>query len=378
MRAFNRSMPSAERGLSIIELMIAMVLGLLLIAGVLQVFLGNRQAQRVEQSVSRIEENGRVAMDLIVSDLRMTGYYGCSKLLSGEIVPTGSSPVFTILAKSTTYNAPVSANFLSSALRGFTHKNDNSWSPALSADLNTAPTAIDGRTNSDVISIYFGQPTGMILTAAVSGASDISVTNPNRLDIKSNKSQLLISNCATTDMFTLTSTVDPANATATLKHEATGNSSASLSTSSSSPYGLTSKISLFTDRVYYVKRTGRLSPDGTDIYSLWRRDNNGTPQELVEGIEFLHFLYGEKLASGNIRYAAADASPAINWANVVSVQVALMTKSYDAVRTTADDASYKLLNWDVAAPGGSAPTHSGKMSLRRVYTATVELRNRVE
>src|SRR5690606_15791490 len=73
------------RGLSLVELMVAMLLGLILIAGVLQIFLGNRQAQRMEQAISRVEENGRIAMDLITQDLRVAGYYGCARAVEGEI-----------------------------------------------------------------------------------------------------------------------------------------------------------------------------------------------------------------------------------------------------------------------------------------------------
>lgn len=373
MRTLNLK-PSAERGLSIVELMIAMVLGLLLIAGVLQVFLGNRQAQRVEQSVSRIEENGRVAMDLLVQDLRMTGYYGCSRMIKGEIVPAGKSPVFTKLAKAATYNAPVSDNFLSSSLRGFQRKADGVWTPVLPADLSTSPTDITGRKGSDAIALYYGQPTGMVLKADVSDTAEIEVNNPDKFDIPPNR-QALISNCAITDFFTVTN--DPSGSAASTKilHAAAGNDSASLSTVASAPYGVSSKISLFVDRVYYVKETGRTSPDGTEVYSLWRRENNGTPQELVEGIEFLHFLYGEQLASGKVRYVPASTA-GLKWENVINVQVSLLAKSYDSVRTDADTSTYKLLDQSIGAVGDIA--HSGQLSLRRVYTATVELRNRVE
>jgi hypothetical protein len=195
------------------------------------------------------------------------------------------------------------------------------------------------------------------------------------LAIKKN-SEVMISNCTTTNLFTVTNDPDAAAATMILKHEAAENDSASLSTGVT--FDTNSKVTQFVERVYFVKDTGRKSPDGTEVFSLYRRDSGGgSPQELVEGIEFLHFLYGEKLPDGKVRYVPASEAT-LKWANVVSVQVSLLAKSFDSVRTENDGQTYQLL-WDrqIGATGTDI-THSGKLSLRRVYTATVELRNRVE
>lgn len=380
MRNLESLMPSSERGLSIVELLIAMVLGLVLIAGVLQVFLGNRQTQRAEQAISRVEENGRVAMDLITQDLRATGFYGCSRLLSGEMVPVGKSPVFTKLARATTYNVPVSDNFLSSSLRGFQYSTGGAWTPALTSDLSGGSHPISNpRRGSDAIAIYFGQPTGMTLTASVSGTSDIVVNNPGKFCIKQN-TQVLIGNCAVTDFFTVTN--NPGNdcpTPMTLKHDATGNTSASLSTSSVYPYSTGAKISQFVERVYFVRKTGRVSPDKKDVYALFRRDNGGDVQEVVEGVEFLRFLYGERMNDGKIRYVPATKAGLV-WANVISVQVSLLTRSFDSVRDDDDGATYSMMGGEDIGPAGSGTTvtHDGGRGLRRLYTATVELRNRVE
>ncbi|RDH45522.1 PilW family protein [Zooshikella ganghwensis] len=63
-----------QSGLSLIELMIALVLGLLLLAGVLQVFLGSSQTYRLTGDLARAQENGRFALDMLARDIRMAGY----------------------------------------------------------------------------------------------------------------------------------------------------------------------------------------------------------------------------------------------------------------------------------------------------------------
>ena len=68
----------AQCGLTLVELMVAMVLGLLLMGGVLQMHTANRQTTRVSEGVSRIQENARYAIAMIQREVRMAGYFGCN------------------------------------------------------------------------------------------------------------------------------------------------------------------------------------------------------------------------------------------------------------------------------------------------------------
>jgi len=45
-------------------------------AGVIQIFLSAKQAYRLQENLSRLQENGRFAMDFITKDVRMAGYAG--------------------------------------------------------------------------------------------------------------------------------------------------------------------------------------------------------------------------------------------------------------------------------------------------------------
>jgi type IV pilus assembly protein PilW len=63
-----------QRGLSIIELLVAMVIGLLLMTGVLQVFFASKQTYSSNEAASRLQENGRFALEFIAQSVRMAGY----------------------------------------------------------------------------------------------------------------------------------------------------------------------------------------------------------------------------------------------------------------------------------------------------------------
>jgi type IV pilus assembly protein PilW len=63
-------------GFSLAELMIALTIGLLIMAGLTTLFLTNSRAQGEIEKANRQVENGRFAIDTIVTDLRNAGYYG--------------------------------------------------------------------------------------------------------------------------------------------------------------------------------------------------------------------------------------------------------------------------------------------------------------
>lgn len=64
-------------GLSLIEMMIALVIGLVLLLGVIQVFSASRTAFQLSEGASRAQENARFALDFLARDIRMAGHFGC-------------------------------------------------------------------------------------------------------------------------------------------------------------------------------------------------------------------------------------------------------------------------------------------------------------
>lgn len=64
-------------GLSLVELMIALVISLVLMLGVVQVFMASQAASRLSEGASRVQENARFALDFLERDIRMAGHMGC-------------------------------------------------------------------------------------------------------------------------------------------------------------------------------------------------------------------------------------------------------------------------------------------------------------
>ena len=62
--------PHHARGVSLIEMMIALAIGTFLILGLARVFSASRTAYQLSEGVSRVQENGRFAIDFIQRDLR--------------------------------------------------------------------------------------------------------------------------------------------------------------------------------------------------------------------------------------------------------------------------------------------------------------------
>lgn len=72
-----RTMPKTEHGLSLIELMISLTIGLIIIAGIGYIYLGTKQSYRSQDALSRMQEGVRTAFEIMSRDIRMAGYRGC-------------------------------------------------------------------------------------------------------------------------------------------------------------------------------------------------------------------------------------------------------------------------------------------------------------
>jgi type IV pilus assembly protein PilW len=69
---------SQQSGVGLIELMVALVIGLFLILGAVTVFSQSRTTYRTAESVARLQEIGRLAMDVVETDVRMADFWGMS------------------------------------------------------------------------------------------------------------------------------------------------------------------------------------------------------------------------------------------------------------------------------------------------------------
>ena len=63
-----------QRGLSLLEMMVSIALGLLILVAILQVFTASRQTYRYQQNISRMQENARIATEILQRTVRDTGF----------------------------------------------------------------------------------------------------------------------------------------------------------------------------------------------------------------------------------------------------------------------------------------------------------------
>jgi type IV pilus assembly protein PilW len=65
-----------QTGMTLIELMVALAIGMFLMIGAMTVFMQGRTTFRITESISRLQENGRFALDALEQDVRMAQYWG--------------------------------------------------------------------------------------------------------------------------------------------------------------------------------------------------------------------------------------------------------------------------------------------------------------
>ena len=91
-RASDDKMPREPRsgssiaGLTLVELMVAITIGLIILAAVARLFVTSRSTYTLEEGLARVQESGRFAMEFLSQDIRMAGYAGCNANLSGSQV----------------------------------------------------------------------------------------------------------------------------------------------------------------------------------------------------------------------------------------------------------------------------------------------------
>ncbi|NAW33272.1 PilW family protein [Halomonas alimentaria] len=77
--------PRQQRGVSLIELMIAMIIGLVVTGALLAMFGGMQRNYRLAEASSTLQEDARYAAEVFSSSLRAAGYTGCGGGEDGEI-----------------------------------------------------------------------------------------------------------------------------------------------------------------------------------------------------------------------------------------------------------------------------------------------------
>lgn len=77
-------------GVTLVELLVSMAIGLFILAGVVGIVLSSRSTYQTEQEGSFIQENARYAVEVLSRDIRLAGSYGCADLNNVKIALTAA------------------------------------------------------------------------------------------------------------------------------------------------------------------------------------------------------------------------------------------------------------------------------------------------
>lgn len=342
----NRSLkPRYSRGLSLVELMVALVLSLVIGAAVLQMFLASKTTYSLQNAMARVQENGRFAVSFLASDIRMAGFMGCGNL--NEIT-------INVIANPAPIDA---ANPLGQIIGGANNVgSSNAWN------------AVAG---SDVLSIRRASSAGVKLVGNMAtDNANIQVAN-NSIGLIAGDT-LFLSDCLSADLFRATN-VSSGSSQTTIAHANNMNTSNKLSKA----YGDDAELLVFESINYFVRNTGRSTASGDPINALMverrfanRSDASANAVELVDGVQDVQFEYG--VATGTnmtaTEYRTADA--VTDWSRVVSVRFSLLLQSIDGNVVASSGTASQVLTFN-----GTAIAADGR--LRQIFGSSVAIRNRV-
>ena len=311
-----------QKGLTLVEIMVALTISLVLLGGIIKIFQSAKQSYQIQQGLSRVQESARMITDIMIRDISSSGYMGCLNSL-GKVTNTLN-------------NLGNSYDF-GNAIVG----NDGGGTNSDSITIRRASEA----TAIPVVAPMTNQESPITLDA-----THINYNSINQWDI------ITVSDCANSAVFMVTNAPDntgviehAANVTATDgANTGQSNSTTDLQTTFGSP-------SASTARVYRV---------GTKSYQLQPSSSGRTTSlfvspggELVEGVEDLQIEYGvtnNPNASPVIANQYVDADAVADWNNVVSIRLTFLVNSVDVVVNPGD----------------------GDGLLRKTFSTTIRLRNR--
>ncbi|WP_122301504.1 prepilin-type N-terminal cleavage/methylation domain-containing protein, partial [Pseudomonas syringae] len=70
-------MRKLSRGFGLVEIMVALVLGLVVSLGIIQIFSASRATYQSQNAAARMQEDARFILSKLIQEIRMTGMYGC-------------------------------------------------------------------------------------------------------------------------------------------------------------------------------------------------------------------------------------------------------------------------------------------------------------
>ena len=362
-------------GFTLVEMMVALTLGIIVLAGIGQVFIKTKRASVFQDELARMQENSRYAIQLLNKEIRNAGYLGCrhASNMDAAYLDTGGTYLdnFSLAiegyeADGTTPGSPFTLGATSTGWSG-----GNGTEATLPTVLNS-PLLVAG---SDIVIIRYANGSGLTLAQDKQNNSDVQVTNVSKEingcsgGASDGFSGLcigdlaIVSDCERARSFQIDSLALDGSGVLTV-HDATGVNWVG-EHSSTIPFTIADS-SLFEARtVAFFVRNNNATPA---VPSLYRKIGSGNAQELVEGVENMQVVYGEDTDNDGVPNQYLAAHQVTNFSNVVSIQLSLLLRTIrESSRRSPAAQTLSMLSTDVTTP---ADHH-----YRQVFTATIQLRN---
>ena len=322
------TMHDRQHGMSIIELMIAMALGLLILLGLTSLFVQTKQSFKQDDLVARMQEDSRFAVSELRHDVAMSGFWG--PLLDPDIVVNNG----TIAG----YSGNTAALFV----------------------YPTAITVDDGAVAADTI---LGQTLASVVPGTdavgivkVEGVAAVTVSTNTDTAVAAGQTALAVS-----QQYLQTNGV--------LGRMLLGSDAPTTVAGSAVPVAFS--YWRYKPVIYWVRSYALTAGDGIPTLVRLSLDDSGatTTEEIAQGVEDLQIEYGiDTTADGYADRYIADPSAA-QMKNVISVRIYLLARSTEADSNYTNSRTYTLSNSSVA------PDNPGDHYYRRVFATTVQVRN---
>ena len=329
--------PRSQRGFTLIELMISLVIGLLLSAAIVKIYVDTSQIYKFQNAVSEVQENGRFASAFLRRATRLAGNFGCDA--TQDVVSTSGIP-------------PAHLGFVTGAK-----------AQPIGGGEGGGVAGVSGE-NSDELILRGSTGGGVRLTAnPANAAADLTVEANSGID--DGNTFGVISNCETTEIF---------------KINDVGNSAASDTIDFDGTLGVIYTTEKGTrvqevEVVHYCIGQAEAWTALNNLMALRRLINPGAGQtcpnngeELVEGIQNLQVRYGVDTDTPADDFANRYVTAPADMTNVKTLRIELLVRSLaNAVTSTAVPPTLE---------GAAIPLAANDRYLYKVMTNTITLRNK--
>ena len=353
-----------QKGFSIVELMVALLLGLFLVSGVTAMYISSKQTYRMTDNLSRLQESLRFSLEFISQDIRMAGFMPC------RFPPTVTNAI--------NGNTTWFLDYFNFGIRGY--EGGVSTFPSVLPAVGINPG--DRVAGSDAIAILKGGNYTSSLNFHNTGGSVLTLQNTfNDGDFQTGEIAIAC-DPRQAAIFQISNANDT---TQTLSYGDNTNIAPGNSTTVIGTFGEDAQITPYEPVIYYIAQsTQNPTVNSLKKQYLEARDISGIEtaqmreEELLEGVESMQILYGLDVDNDQIadRFEAANDIAANEWVDVITVRLGLLMVTGEQVTTQADTNTYNVAGTLIS--DSTAVSHPADQKLRYAVNTTINLRNRVQ